>query len=138
MSPVPLMKAEPLAALDAEDDASLIARCRRGEQRAWATLVRRYQRLVHVIVGRMGLDGHAAADVFQTVFARLHQHLPRLAEPQRLRAWIATTAKREGLLMRRRALRVVSLTADGDDDGWSQDEPADEAPLPGDELMRLQ
>ena len=33
-------------------------------------LVQRYQRLVYTIVRRIGLDDHAAADVFQTVFSR--------------------------------------------------------------------
>ena len=83
-----------------EDDAALVARCLRGEARAWAALVQRYQRLVYAIVRRIGLDEHAAADVFQTVFARLVQHLPRIADPHRLQAWIVTTAKREALLQR--------------------------------------
>ena len=33
--------------------------------------MQRYQRLVYTIVRRIGLDDHAAADVFQTVFSRL-------------------------------------------------------------------
>lgn len=99
-----------LLKLTDEDDASLVARCLNGEERAWVALTDRYQRLVYAIVMKMGLDEHGAADVFQTVFVRLVQHLPRIAEPQRLQAWIVTTAKREGLLVRQRGRRTESIS----------------------------
>src|SRR5512140_2882460 len=63
------------------DDADLVAGCLRGEAKSWEALVRRYQRLVFAIVRRMGMDEHMAADVFQTVFAHLLNHLPRIADP---------------------------------------------------------
>ncbi|MBL8288040.1 MAG: sigma-70 family RNA polymerase sigma factor [Rubrivivax sp.] len=94
-----------------DDDAALVARCRGGDRSAWEALVRRYQRLVYAIARRSGLDEATAGDVFQTVFLRLIQHLPRLAEPARLQAWIVTTAKREAWLQHRRAERLLSLSA---------------------------
>jgi len=122
-----------------EDDAALVSRCRRGEAAAWEALVHRYQRLVYAIVRRTGLDDHAAADVFQTVFARLVAHLPRIADPQRLQAWIVTTAKREVLLALRRGQRTVSMTRDDDADGEAAEwDVADDAPLPEDALAELQ
>lgn len=105
------------------DDPTLVARCRAGDASAWPMLVRRYQRLVYVIVRRSGLDEHAAADVFQTVFMRLLQHLHRIAEPARLQAWIVTTAKREARLQRQRGERMVSITAT-DLDGADEDASA--------------
>ena len=125
-----------------EDDAALVARCRRGEGAAWEALVHRYQRLVYAIVRRAGLDEHMAADVFQTVFARLVTHLPRIADPGRLQAWIVTTAKREVLLALRRGQRTVSMTR-ADDAGDAGDlaaefDIADDAPLPEDALADLQ
>lgn len=122
------------------DDAALVARCRAGDATAWALLVRRYQRLVYAVVLRGGLDEHAAADVFQTVFSRLVQHLPRLAQPDRLQAWIVTTAKREVLRARALGQRTRSLTRD-DDDGDSpglEDTLADDAPLAEQALSDLQ
>ncbi len=105
------------------DDTTLVARCREGDASAWVVLVRRYQRLVYAIVRRAGLDEQALADVFQTVFLRLLQHLPRIAEPARLQAWIVTTAKREAWLQRQRGERMVSMTVaepDGaDDEAWA-------------------
>ena len=129
-----------MTSLADEDDASLVARCRRGEGAAWEALVHRYQRLVYAIVRRLGQDEHAAADVFQTVFSRLISHLPRIAEPQRLRAWIVTTAKREALLALRRGQRTVSISRseDGDADDAAEFDIADDGPLPEDALADLQ
>ena len=122
-----------------EDDAALVARCRRGEAAGWEALVHRYQRLVYAIVRRAGLDEHTAADVFQTVFARLVAHLPRIADPQRLQAWIVTTAKREALLALRRGQRTVSMTREDDaGDETGEFDIADDAPLPEDALAELQ
>ena len=88
---------------------------------------------------RFGLDEHAAADVFQTVFARLVEHLPRIADPQRLQAWIVTTAKREVLLALRRGQRTVSMTRNEDpNDDTAEFDIADDAPLPEDALADLQ
>lgn len=126
-------------ALLADDDASLVARCRQGDAAAWAALVRRYQRLVYAIVQRTGLDEHAAADVFQTVFARLLSHLPSLVQPDRLQAWIVTTAKREALRARHLAHRTVSMTRPDDNEGDAfEDTVADDSPLAEQRLSDLQ
>ena len=122
-----------------EDDAALVSRCRRGEGAAWEALVHRYQRLVYAIVRRVGQDEHMAADVFQTVFARLVVQLPRIADPRRLQAWIVTTAKREALLALRRGQRIVSMTrADDGGEEAAEFDIADDSPLPEDALAELQ
>ena len=125
--------------VEPESDAALAARCNRGDGSAWEVLVGRYQRLVYAIVRRVGLDEHMAADVFQTVFVRLLEHLPRLNQQDRLQAWIVTTAKREALLHRSRGLRTVSMTRDdvasAADAEW---DVADEALLPDEALEALQ
>lgn len=120
-------------------DVELVAGCLRGEARSWEALVRRYQRLVYAIVRRMDLDEHTAADVFQTVFARLVTELPRIADPARLQAWIVTTAKREALLQLRRSRRTVSMHSEaGAADGAGEWDVPDGAPLAPDALERLQ
>ncbi|MBL8308170.1 MAG: sigma-70 family RNA polymerase sigma factor [Rubrivivax sp.] len=122
-----------------DDDAALVERCRRGDASAWTTLVKRYQRLVYAIVTRAGFDDHGAADVFQTVFSRLVEHLPRLAQPERLQAWIVTTAKREALRAREIGRRTVSMSRDEDDDmPGLEDTVADDAPLAEEQLSELQ
>jgi RNA polymerase sigma factor (sigma-70 family) len=138
--PLPEPEATPAAPPGEPSDAELVALCQAGQPRGWRLLVQRYQRLVYAVARRAGLDEHAAADVFQTVFSRLMQSLPGLQQPDRLRAWIVTTAKRETLLQLRRGQRTVSLTpaADADPDAAAQDDVADEAPLPEQALDDLQ
>ncbi len=123
-------------------DAQLVARCRRGEGQAWRLLVERYQRLVYAVARSAGLDDHAAADVFQTVFSRLVQALPGISEPQRLQAWIVTTAKREAWLQMRRARLTVSISSTADDSSaasaFAVDDLADESPQAEQLLDELQ
>ncbi|MEK8030721.1 sigma-70 family RNA polymerase sigma factor [Ideonella sp. DXS29W] len=111
------------APTDSLEDRELVERCRAGDANAWTALVARYQRLVYAIVIRMGLDEHVAADVFQAVFEKLVQHLPKLREPDRLQAWVVTTAKREGLAARRHGQRQVSMSRPDDE---SDSRPAEE------------
>jgi RNA polymerase sigma factor (sigma-70 family) len=122
-----------------DQDADLVARCRRGEEAGWSALVSRYQRLVYAIVRRAGLDEHSAADVFQTVFERLLVHVERIEDPRRLKAWIVTTAKREALAQRRRGRRTVSMAGgDGGEEAGPGFEAVDEAPLPEEVLSDLE
>jgi RNA polymerase sigma factor (sigma-70 family) len=76
-------------------DEQLIAACLRGDETAWETLVVRYQRLVYAVPRRAGLNEDAAAEIFQDVFTTLLESLPRLEQPDRLHAWLVTTAKRK-------------------------------------------
>jgi len=122
-----------------DDDARLVARCRNGDAAAWGQLVRRYQRLVYTVARRAGLDEHAAADVFQAVFARLFEKLASLRQPERLHAWLVTSAKREALAMRRRQSASVSLDEESaDGENARVDSLADEGPLPEELLGELQ
>lgn len=120
-----------------DDDASLTARCLGGDAAAWKALVHRYQRLVYAVAQRARLDDHGIADVFQTVFARLIEHLPRLRQPERLQAWIVTTAKRESLLQHRRGQRTISMTPEDETDATRWD-GVDDSPLPEQVLIELQ
>ncbi len=121
------------------DDAELLAACRAGRQDAWSALVRRYQRLVYTVPRRAGLPEAAAADVFQTTFERLLQHLHRIEDAARVRAWLVTTARRETL----RWLELAGRTVPGDEptaDGGPSllDAMADPAPQPDALLSGLQ
>ncbi len=122
-----------------ESDAELVAACRRGEARAWERLVLRFERLIYTVPRRAGLDADEAADVFQTVFVRLHEHLDALAQPERVQAWLVTTARRETLRRLRERARGVPLRSPaGDDDEAGAIDPVDPDPLPEDLLDELQ
>jgi RNA polymerase sigma factor (sigma-70 family) len=122
-----------------DTDIDLLARCRNGDAAAWRALVHRYERLVYTVGRRAGLDDHGTADLFQTVFARLVEHLPRLRDGSKLQAWIVTTARREVLLLWRRGQRTVSLTPDNDDADESHAfDVADDSPIAEQALDELQ
>ena len=99
-------------------DARLLARCRAGEQAAWAELVERFSRYVYAIcIQAFRLSDHDAEDVFQDVFTRVYQHLDRLRDDDAVKPWIAQTTRR--LCIDR--LRAASREAPADE----EIEPAD-------------
>lgn len=75
-------------------DGQLIAACRQDEAGAWDELIARYERLVYTIPLRYGLSRAEADDVFQTTWMALLEKLPTLNEPERVSAWLVTTARR--------------------------------------------
>ena len=76
-------------------DADLVARCREGDQSAWAELVNRFSRYVYAISIRVyRLQQHDAEDVFQEVFARTYESLGELRDDAAVRPWIGTLTRR--------------------------------------------
>ena len=138
--PSPAAQALPAAAdpaAHAASDATLVQACRDGEPGAWERLVLRFERLIYTVPRRAGLGADDAADVFQTVFMRLHERLHALSQPERVQAWLVTTARRETLHLIQQRRRTVSIDA-GADDGHEAIEPADPDPLPEELLESLQ
>ena len=84
-------------------DKRLIEACRKKEAAAWDVLVTRYERLVYTIPRRYGLRQEEVDDVFQSVWLLLLQHLHTLQQPERVSAWLVTTARRECWKRRRGA-----------------------------------
>lgn len=81
-----------------------------GDQTAWNSLVVRFTPLVLSVVHRYRLGEQDAADVSQTLWLRLVQHLPQLRQPAALPGWIVTTAGNECL----RVIRIRQRTASFD------------------------
>ena len=76
-------------------DAQLVARCRTGDHEAWRQLVDRFSRYVYAIaVQAFKLPEHDAEDVFQEVFARAYEHLPKLRDDDAIRPWLAQLTRR--------------------------------------------
>ena len=120
-------------------DAALVRACQRGDAVAWETLVNRYQRLIYAIPRRAGLDDDQCADVFQRTFAILVEYLDRLDQPERVRAWLVTTARREAQRMRQKASRTQPLIGESPDaEGDSPAEPRDPSPLPDEVAAELE
>ena len=85
--------------------ADLVRAAADGDRAAWDALVARFSGLVWAVTRGHRLQGEDAADVFQTTWLRLVEQLGRLREPDRVGAWLATTARRECLRVLRRSGR---------------------------------
>jgi RNA polymerase sigma factor (sigma-70 family) len=94
------------------ETAELVGRASSGDRAAWDELVDRYGALVWAVARRCGLDPQDAAEVSQVVWLRLAQHLGALRQPERLGAWLATTARREALRVGKARAREVPLAAE--------------------------
>src|SRR3989442_1514502 len=76
-------------------DSELVARCRSGDQQAWAELVDRFSRYVYAIsVQAFRLPEADAEDVFQEVFARAYEHLDGLRDDAAVRPWLGQLTRR--------------------------------------------
>jgi RNA polymerase sigma factor (sigma-70 family) len=105
--------------------AELLAAAATGDRLAWDELVERYSRLVWAVARGFSLSAADAADVSQTTWLRLVEHLGRLREPEHLGGWLATTARHECLRVLRKSGREV-LGVDTDLD-LESGEPTPEA-----------
>ena len=98
-------------------DAELVSRCRAGDDAAWRELVERFSRYVYAIcIQAFRLPQHDAEDVFQEVFAKAYEHLPRLRSDEAVRPWIAQLTRRACIDRLRRTART-DTAADVEPDG---------------------
>lgn len=99
----------------------------------------RYQRLMYAIPRRAGLDDDRAAEVFQEVFTTLFQKLNDIDDPDRLHAWLVTTAKRKTWRLISKD-RLSGQMHRGDDEDVDKDlaRIADDSPLPDEALLKLE
>jgi RNA polymerase sigma factor (sigma-70 family) len=76
-------------------DAALVARCRAGDDSAWALLVERFSRYVYAICSQgFRLAQHDAEDVFQDVFTKAYENLGKLRSDDAVRPWLAQLTRR--------------------------------------------
>jgi RNA polymerase sigma factor (sigma-70 family) len=92
--------------------SALVGAAAAGDQDAWNALVARFNGLVWAVARAHRLARADADDVVQTTWLRLVEHLERLDDPERVGAWLATTARRESLKALRGAARQVPAPPD--------------------------
>jgi RNA polymerase sigma factor (sigma-70 family) len=88
--------------------AWILSEAARVDQLAWNQLVERYSSLLCSVARAHRLSSADAADVVQTSWLRLIEHLPQIRNPDGIGAWLATTARRECLRALRSAARCES------------------------------
>jgi RNA polymerase sigma factor (sigma-70 family) len=95
----------------------LVQRCLHGDDSAWMQLIARYARLVHAVPVRNGLSPAEVDDVGQEVFLALAQNLHAIDDPERLPAWLVTTARRISWRVIQRRRLEQPLEEDADETG---------------------
>src|SRR5258708_17579957 len=98
--------------VDAPDVASLVRRAAEGDRQAWEGLVDQFARLIWSITVEFKLTESDAADVAQTTWLRLLQHIDRIEYPDRVGSWLAATARNECLRSLAVRKRVVLTNED--------------------------
>jgi RNA polymerase sigma factor (sigma-70 family) len=77
-----------------------------GDPAAWEELTRRFGGMVMAIARSCRLNDADAWEVHQTAWLRLVENIGRIEQPERIGAWLATTARRESLRIVRNRSRV--------------------------------
>lgn len=112
------------------DVARLVRQAASGDKHAWERLVDQYSRLIWSITRDFKLVESDAADVAQTTWMRLIEHIDRLQHPERVGSWLASTARNECLRNLAARKRIVLAHEDSAFDGPADQEPEiDEALL---------
>jgi RNA polymerase sigma factor (sigma-70 family) len=93
--------------LGSADVAELVRRAADGDRQAWERLVDQFARLIWSITAEFKLVESDAADVAQTTWLKLLEHIDRIEYPDRVGSWLAATARNECLRSLAARKRVV-------------------------------
>src|SRR5260370_6592391 len=105
-----------------------------GDEGAWSRLVDHFAGLVWSVIRGYRMSTADSADVSQTTWMRLAEHIHKVREPERIGAWLATTAGRECLRMIRQNQRAVP----SDDVFLTEVPDADPAVAPDHRVLALE
>ena len=93
-------------------DAELIQRTLAGDQRAFSTLVRKYQKPLHALVWRKIGDFHIAEEITQDIFLNVYKKLQTLKNPNRFAGWLYVIAARRCIAwLKKKRISMESLDA---------------------------
>jgi RNA polymerase sigma factor (sigma-70 family) len=113
---------------------ALVAAAAGGEDAAWSELVDHFSGLVWSVIRGYRMSATDAAEVSQTTWLRLAEHIHKVREPERIGAWVATTAGRECLRMIHQNQRAVP----SEDVFLTEVPDTDPAAAPGHPLLTLE
>lgn len=117
-------------------DADLVKRCLRGDNCAYDTLVKRYQKQVYSLCYRMVGDADDAADVTQDCFVKAYNALGSFRQDAKFLTWMFGIANNAciDLSRRRKTRRAASLDEMEEEIGYL---PSSD-PTPHSEVMRAE
>src|SRR5207342_2721135 len=84
----------------------LVVRAHTGDEAAFPELVERYSPRLRYFLRKVLASADQAEDALQGVWLDVFRHLPRLAEPQALRAWLYRIARDRAFARLRKARRI--------------------------------
>jgi RNA polymerase sigma factor (sigma-70 family) len=93
------------------DVAALIGAARRSDEDAWTQLHRQFDSTLRSIARSRGLSSHDVEDAVQNTWIKLHARIDSIREPAAIAGWLATTVRRESLLLLQTHVREI-LTDD--------------------------
>ncbi|MBK9135520.1 MAG: RNA polymerase sigma factor RpoE [Betaproteobacteria bacterium] len=106
---------------DADADALLVERAKRGDVRAFEMLVVKYQRRIERLIGRMVRDTDLVQDVAQETFIRAYRALPQFRGESAFYTWLyriaVNTAKKTLVDLKRDIVVTESALGGASDDG---------------------
>lgn len=117
-----------------DQDLALLEDCKRGDQQALNSLVRRYERPVFNAAFRMLGSRDEAADVTQTTFLKALENLHRYNPEYRFFSWIYRIAVNESINQLNRRKRLVALEEERPSPGRGPDDLLQAGHL-GDEIQ---
>ncbi len=79
------------------EDNVLVARCLKGDHRAYESLVRKYQKTIFNVIYQIVRDFSDAEDLTQTVFLKVYENLQKFNDRFKFYSWIYRIAINEGL-----------------------------------------
>ncbi len=104
---------------DADADALLVERAKRGDVRAFEMLVVKYQRRIERLIGRMVRDVDLVQDIAQESFIRAYRALPQFRGDSAFYTWMyriaVNTAKKALVDLKRDPLVFESARSAGED-----------------------
>ena len=104
---------------DADADALLVERVKRGDSRAFEMLVVKYQRRIERLIGRMVRDADLVQDIAQESFIRAYRALPQFRGESAFYTWLyriaVNTAKKALVDLKRDPLVTESALQSGED-----------------------
>jgi RNA polymerase sigma factor (sigma-70 family) len=118
--------------------AGMVRDAAAGDAAAWNRLMDQYGRLIWAITRDFNLVDSDASDVVQTTWLRLVEHIDELQQPERVGAWLATTARNECLRTIAARKRIVPVgEPDRLEDMGGYEQPVDEALLAAERAQRV-
>jgi RNA polymerase sigma factor (sigma-70 family) len=105
---------------------TVLAAAAAGDERAWDALLDQFGSMIWAVARAHRLCDADAADVTQATWTALLTHLDQLNDPDRVGAWLATTARRECLRWLRQARSAVPYGDELPEADAQQPHPAEE------------